>query len=88
MMPFGPGSAPPSDAQRRAECARHHRAAWVRRLLIGVALAFMTLFLFVPLVAVFSRRCEGLGGLPRRHGRARCAVGHQADADRRGIACR
>jgi sulfate transport system permease protein len=27
--------------------------AWVRRLLIGVALAFLTLFLFVPLVAVF-----------------------------------
>jgi sulfate/thiosulfate transport system permease protein len=26
---------------------------WVRRLLIGIALAFMTLFLFVPLVAVF-----------------------------------
>ena len=28
-------------------------APWVRRLLIGVALAFLTLFLFVPLVAVF-----------------------------------
>ncbi|HSC64437.1 MAG TPA: sulfate ABC transporter permease subunit CysW [Caldimonas sp.] len=27
--------------------------AWVRRLLIGVALAFLTVFLFVPLVAVF-----------------------------------
>jgi sulfate transport system permease protein len=27
--------------------------AWVRRLLIGVALAFLTLFLFVPLAAVF-----------------------------------
>ena len=27
--------------------------AWVRRLLIAVALAFLTLFLFVPLVAVF-----------------------------------
>ena len=26
---------------------------WVRRLLIGVALAFMTLFLFVPLISVF-----------------------------------
>nr|MCU0923239.1 sulfate ABC transporter permease subunit CysW [Burkholderiaceae bacterium] len=26
---------------------------WVRRLLIGVALAFLALFLFVPLVAVF-----------------------------------
>jgi len=27
---------------------------WVRRLLLGVALAFLTLFLFVPLVAVFA----------------------------------
>ena len=27
--------------------------AWVRRTLIGVALAFLTLFLFVPLIAVF-----------------------------------
>src|SRR5471032_2248904 len=27
--------------------------AWVRRTLIGAALAFLTLFLFVPLVAVF-----------------------------------
>jgi sulfate/thiosulfate transport system permease protein len=27
--------------------------AWVRRLLIGIALAFLTLFLFVPLVTVF-----------------------------------
>lgn len=27
--------------------------AWVRRTLIGVALAFLTIFLFVPLVAVF-----------------------------------
>jgi sulfate transport system permease protein len=27
--------------------------AWVRRLLIGAALAFLTLFLFVPLVSVF-----------------------------------
>ena len=27
--------------------------AWVRRLLIGIALVFLTLFLFVPLVAVF-----------------------------------
>jgi sulfate transport system permease protein len=29
--------------------------AWVRRTLIGVALAFLTLFLFVPLVAVFAQ---------------------------------
>jgi sulfate transport system permease protein len=29
--------------------------AWVRRTLIGIALAFLTLFLFVPLVAVFAQ---------------------------------
>jgi sulfate transport system permease protein len=29
--------------------------AWVRRTLIGVALAFLTLFLFVPLVSVFAQ---------------------------------
>ncbi|RJG05525.1 sulfate ABC transporter permease subunit CysW [Noviherbaspirillum cavernae] len=28
--------------------------AWVRTLLIGVALAFLTLFLFIPLIAVFT----------------------------------
>ncbi|WP_246312034.1 sulfate ABC transporter permease subunit CysW [Pseudaquabacterium terrae] len=34
---------------------RHPTAepAWVRRLLIGIALAFLTLFLFLPLAAVF-----------------------------------
>ncbi|MBW8777934.1 MAG: sulfate ABC transporter permease subunit CysW, partial [Burkholderiales bacterium] len=39
-------------AARRA----HHaigEPAWVRRALIGAALAFLTLFLFVPLVSVF-----------------------------------
>jgi sulfate transport system permease protein len=38
----------------RSVPARHHRAALgASRTLIGVALAFMTLFLFVPLAAVF-----------------------------------
>jgi sulfate transport system permease protein len=36
--------------------------AWVRRLLIGVALAFLGLFLFVPLAAVFSQAlAKGFG---------------------------
>jgi len=39
--------APPSRADAITE------PAWVRRTLVGVALAFLTLFLFVPLVAVF-----------------------------------
>jgi sulfate transport system permease protein len=39
----------PRPAPRRA----HEEAPWVRRLIIGLGLAFMTLFLFVPLVTVF-----------------------------------
>jgi sulfate transport system permease protein len=45
-----PAAAPPGAARRRAAT---EEPAWVRRLLIGVAIGFMTLFLFVPLVAVF-----------------------------------
>jgi sulfate transport system permease protein len=49
---------------------RHHHAhpratsepAWMRRLLIGVALAFLGLFLFVPLAAVFAQAlAKGFG---------------------------
>ncbi len=43
---------PPSGAARRARSAGTE-PPWVRRVLIGVALAFMTLFLFVPLATVF-----------------------------------
>src|SRR3989344_2355434 len=32
--------------------------AWVRRLLIGAALLFLGIFLFVPLAAVFTRALE------------------------------
>ncbi|MBA2659521.1 MAG: sulfate ABC transporter permease subunit CysW [Nitrosospira sp.] len=38
-------------AMRRKEAT--DEPAWVRRTLIGVALAFLTLFLFVPLISVF-----------------------------------
>ncbi len=40
-------------APARAALAATAEPAWVRRALIGVALAFLTLFLFVPLVSVF-----------------------------------
>ncbi|MGH7499923.1 MAG: sulfate ABC transporter permease subunit CysW [Gemmatimonadales bacterium] len=51
-------SAPP--APPRVLAAREPRV--VRRLLIGVALVFMTLFLFVPLVAVFAEAlAKGFG---------------------------
>ena len=38
-------------AMRRKEAT--DEPAWVRRTLIGVALAFLTLFLFIPLISVF-----------------------------------
>jgi sulfate transport system permease protein len=45
-------AAPVVQAPRRVSDATTE-PAWVRRLLIAVALAFLTVFLFVPLVAVF-----------------------------------
>ena len=48
--PAAPGRVltPPDVARATTE------PAWVRRLLIGTALAFLSLFLFVPLVSVFA----------------------------------
>ncbi|WP_374673919.1 sulfate ABC transporter permease subunit CysW [Ideonella sp.] len=43
----------PAAASARSALAATHEARWVRWTLIGVALAFLTLFLFVPLAAVF-----------------------------------
>lgn len=52
-----PSPAGVSASARPVAPVRAHDAvgepAWVRRTLIGVALAFLTLFLFVPLVSVF-----------------------------------
>ena len=49
--------APQAPAERRAAPRRALAAtaepAWVRRTLIGIALAFLALFLFVPLASVF-----------------------------------
>jgi len=45
---------PATAAARAAPAANVLEPPWVRRLLIGVALGFLTLFLFVPLVAVFA----------------------------------
>ena len=57
---------------------------WVRRLLIGVALAFLALFLFVPLAAVFAEALrEGLGAYFAGVRRSRRAGGDPADAARR-----
>jgi sulfate/thiosulfate transport system permease protein len=44
---------PERDERARRSHSPTTEPAWVRRLLIGIALAFMTLFLFVPLAAVF-----------------------------------
>ena len=49
--------APAPVAQRRGELPSVSNVlepAWVRIVLLGIALAFLTLFLFVPLVAVFA----------------------------------
>ena len=55
-MSSAPVTAPP----RLAEATRE--PAWVRRLLIAAALAFLALFLFVPLVAVFVEALKKGGG--------------------------
>jgi len=53
--PVGALGAPRPDSRSRvAARAPTAEPAWVRRLLITVALAFLGLFLFVPLVAVFA----------------------------------
>jgi sulfate transport system permease protein len=49
LPPARPGVAPRALRNATGE------APWVRWLLIGIALAFMTLFLFVPLVTVFHQ---------------------------------
>lgn len=43
----------PAATSTRSALAATHEAPWVRWTLIGVALTFLTLFLFVPLAAVF-----------------------------------
>ena len=48
-----PPAAPVGTLAPRSIQAATAEPAWVRRLLIGVALVFLSLFLFVPLVAVF-----------------------------------
>ncbi|MDN5836777.1 MAG: sulfate/thiosulfate ABC transporter permease CysW, partial [Nitrosospira sp.] len=47
---------PVSSGTRRVRAT--HEAAWVRVTLIAVALAFLTLFLFVPLIAIFYEALE------------------------------
>src|SRR6201746_34275 len=49
----GTGLVQASGATRAKLRSATEESAWVRRTLVGVALAFLTLFLFVPLVSVF-----------------------------------
>ena len=61
-----PASAiePPRHAPTRAAAVDvTAEPAWVRRLLIGVAVGFMTLFLFVPLATVFHEALEQGAGV-------------------------
>jgi len=62
MEPTDPLAVADADAPAAARPLAPPRAhdavsepAWVRRTLIGLALAFLTLFLFVPLVSVFAQ---------------------------------
>ena len=43
----------PAYSMERPLVATRSESAWVRRLLIGVALTFLTVFLFIPLITVF-----------------------------------
>jgi sulfate transport system permease protein len=53
---------PTTQLSRAAQRQANREAPWVRVVLIGVALAFLTLFLFVPLAAVFHEALKrGLG---------------------------
>ena len=52
-IPTLPATAAPVGVAPRALRNATTEPRWVQRLLIGLALAFMTLFLFVPLVTVF-----------------------------------
>jgi len=49
-----PGATLPVAVPPRNALAATAEPAWVRRLLVGVALAFLVLFLFVPLATVFA----------------------------------
>jgi sulfate transport system permease protein len=46
-------TALPASSVLRRHTGATNEPAWVRRLLIGLALIFLTLFLFVPLISVF-----------------------------------
>jgi sulfate/thiosulfate transport system permease protein len=53
-LPIDPSAAAPArSAPVRNALAATAEPAWVRRTLIGITLVFLTLFLFVPLIAVF-----------------------------------
>ncbi len=52
-LPINTGMTTPRSAPVRNALAATAEPAWVRRTLIGITLTFLTLFLFVPLFAVF-----------------------------------
>jgi sulfate transport system permease protein len=75
-------------APRRIRAATTE-ATWVRVLLIGLALAFMTLFLFVPLVTVFYEALKkGCRRVPRGHRRADALSAIKLTLIAAGSACR
>ena len=70
-----PTSAPSAATAPRNVRAATTEPAWVKWLLIGVALVFLTLFLFVPLAVVFFEALKkGVGRVrsPRSPTPTRC----------------
>jgi sulfate transport system permease protein len=74
---------PPPGAPRRLRATTE--PPWVRAPLIGLALLFLTLFLFVPLAAVFVEALKKGSRSTGGDHRADARLGDQADADRRAI---
>jgi sulfate transport system permease protein len=52
-LPLPAGVSPQAHSAPRARRAATAEAPWLRRIVIGLGLGFMTLFLFVPLATVF-----------------------------------
>ena len=64
---------------------RDRRVRWVRWILIGVAVAFLALFIFLPLAIVFSQAfAKGIGVYWASLIAARCAVSDSPDVAGRG----
>jgi sulfate transport system permease protein len=67
----------------RHETASTREPAWVKVVLISIALTFFAVFLLLPLGTVFAEACARAGVRIWRAGQPRCLGRDQADADHR-----